>query len=79
MVEMSNFSFSHNVFKRLVLQTHEDQGLFGKGLTVFLIATYNGITLLYNRNPEYKRPLEKKALENIGNQSFFFSHNVVYS
>ena len=27
-----NFSFSHNVFKRLVLQTHENQGLFGKGL-----------------------------------------------
>ena len=29
---MSNFSFSHSVFKRLVLQTHENQGLFGKGL-----------------------------------------------
>ena len=28
----SNFSFSHNVFKRLVLQTHKNQGLFGKGL-----------------------------------------------
>ena len=29
----SNFSFSHSVFKRLVLQTRENQGLFGKGLT----------------------------------------------
>ena len=29
---MSNFSFSHSVFKRLVLQTHKNQGLFGKGL-----------------------------------------------
>ena len=28
----SNFSFSHSVFKRLVLQTRENQGLFGKGL-----------------------------------------------
>ena len=28
----SNFSFSHSVFKRLVLQTHENQGLLGKGL-----------------------------------------------
>ena len=29
---MSNFSFSHSVFKRLVLQTRKNQGLFGKGL-----------------------------------------------
>ena len=28
----SNFSFSNRVFKRLVLQTRENQGLFGKGL-----------------------------------------------
>ena len=26
------FSFSHNVFKRFVLQTRKNQGLFGKGL-----------------------------------------------
>ena len=31
----SNFSFSHSVFKRLVLQTRKNQGLFGKGLSVF--------------------------------------------
>ena len=35
---MSNFSFSHSVFKRLVLQTRENQGLFGKGLKC---VTYN--------------------------------------
>ena len=29
---MSNFSFSHSVFKRLVLQTRKNQGLFGKEL-----------------------------------------------
>ena len=28
----ANFSFSHSVFKRLVLQTHKNQGLFGKGI-----------------------------------------------
>ena len=27
---MSNFSFSHSVFKRLVLQTRKNRGLFGK-------------------------------------------------
>ena len=30
---MSNFSFSHSVFKRLVLQTCKNQDLFGKGLS----------------------------------------------
>ena len=29
----SNFSFSHNVFKRLVPQTRKNKGLFGKDLT----------------------------------------------
>ena len=28
----SSFSFSRSVFKRLVLQTRENQGLFAKGL-----------------------------------------------
>ena len=28
----SNFFFSHSVFKRLVLQTRRNQGLFGNGL-----------------------------------------------
>ena len=30
---MSNFLFSLSVFKRLVLQTRKNQGLFGKGLS----------------------------------------------
>ena len=30
---MSNFSFSHIVFKRFTLWTHKNQSLFGKGLT----------------------------------------------
>ena len=32
----SNFSFSHSVFKRLVLQTRKIQGLFGKVLNMFV-------------------------------------------
>ena len=28
----SNLSFSHNVYKRLVMQTHKNQGLFRKGV-----------------------------------------------
>ena len=31
----SNFSFSHSVFKRILLQTHKNQGLFGKELMLF--------------------------------------------
>ena len=30
----SNFSFSHSVFKRLVLQTRKNHGLFGKGMSI---------------------------------------------
>ena len=30
---MSNFSFSHSVFKILALETLRNQGLFGKGLS----------------------------------------------
>ena len=34
MLVTSNFSFSHSVFKRLVMQKRKNQGLFGKGLKV---------------------------------------------
>ena len=48
----SNFSFSHCVFKRLVLQTCKNQGLFGKGLTQWLIicllTELCGFTVLIN-------------------------------
>ena len=30
----SNFSFFHSVFKGLVQQTHKNQGLFGKALSL---------------------------------------------
>ena len=34
---MSNFSFSPSIFKRLVLQTLKNNGLFGKGLIPVII------------------------------------------
>ena len=34
----SNFSFSHSVFRRLVLQTGKNKGLFGKGLNSYIAA-----------------------------------------
>ena len=37
---MSNFSFSHRVFKRLVLQTRINQGLLGKELMFLLLCFY---------------------------------------
>ena len=37
------FSFSHSVFKRLVLQTRKNQGLFEKGLTKLIILAMKGL------------------------------------
>ena len=37
----SNFSFSHSVFQRLVLQTRENHGLFGNGLKLRLKSVPN--------------------------------------
>ena len=34
LLDMSNFSFSHSVLKRLVQQTSKNKGLFKKGLTL---------------------------------------------
>ena len=34
---LSNFFFSHSVFKRFVLQTCKNKGLFGKGLKYFQV------------------------------------------
>ena len=36
----SNFSFSHSVFNRPVMQTRKKQGLFGKGLTFYLTTKF---------------------------------------
>ena len=41
----SNFSFSPSVFKRLVLQTRKNQGLFGKGL-IFPCFMFKNFTII---------------------------------
>ena len=37
---ISNFSYSHNVFKRLVSHARKSQGLFGKGLTPYQLSKF---------------------------------------
>ena len=53
----SNFSFSRSVFKRPVLQTHENQDLFGKGLKTsfailapFKLSCANALNLEQSKN-----------------------------
>ena len=41
------FSFSHSVFKTLILQTRKNQGLFGKGLKSVMIK-WNKIVKRFN-------------------------------
>ena len=45
----SNFSFSHSVFERLVLQTRKNQGLFGKGLKMLTIVFHRVGNIVGNR------------------------------
>ena len=47
----SNFSFSHSVFKRLVLQTRKNQDLYGKGLIVS--SSCNGSIFLANEKARF--------------------------
>ena len=54
---MSNFSFSFGVFKKLVLQTRKNQGLFGKGL--------NDNQLLFTTQSRLSTTLRKMPLENV--------------
>ena len=37
--EMNNFSYSNSVFQRIALQTCENKGLLGKGLTTAVLVT----------------------------------------
>ena len=50
---LSNFSFFHSVFKRLVLQTRKNQGLSGKGLIVRMVTKKGGAYLTYTGNTYY--------------------------
>ena len=60
----SNFSFSRNVFKRLVLQTRKNQGFFGKGLNIVLLV---GLFLLSAESdilPEVCHAYSARNIEN---------------
>ena len=51
---MNNFSFSHSVFKRLVLQTCKNQGLCGKVLSLYTIPTFSTPKERVFSSPEHK-------------------------
>ena len=76
---MNNFSFFHSVFSRRVLQTHENKGLFGKGLTLYLVVqTCNDLdSQLFTTQSRLLMTQMEEAFENIlgkgeiaGNQYF---------
>ena len=68
----SNFSFSRSVFKRLVLQTRKNQGLFGKGLTNYHTMLHFEAPKIYSGGKVW----EKEKL--LVTSNFSFSHNVFY-
>ena len=43
---MSNFSFSYSVFKRLVLQTHKNKGLFEKGFKKMIMVLVHALVFI---------------------------------
>ena len=48
----SNFSFSDSVFKRLVLQTRKNQGLFGRGIDqVSVLASLHNTQDVFGTSP----------------------------
>ena len=68
---MSNFSFSHGVFKRLVLQTHKNCGLFGKRLMGHLLI------FLYGKKALNLQLLNNSELAWVPAQSFYiFLYNL---
>ena len=70
---MSNFSFSHSVFKRLSFLHSKNQGLFGKGFNSF------------QNKPWFLRVWSTSLLKTLWDRkkllvtsNFFFSHRVSY-
>ena len=47
---MTNFAFSHSVFKRLEQQTRKNQGLFGKGLNSCKLKEFADNNLMFYEN-----------------------------
>ena len=61
----SNFSYSHSVFKRLVLKTGKNQGLFGKGLIdvdyhLYACKTDKGMIAPFNLKKKINRTRRRK-------------------
>ena len=77
----SNFFFSHSVFKRLVLQTRKNQGLFGKGL-IYITNRENLDWFKFNPFPEQALGFTSmKSFENTvgkGEIAGNFFHGVFY-
>ena len=81
----SNFSFSHIFFKRLVLQTWKNQGLFGKGLNKIWVVSplhekVDYVGKISERPKYYRFPLvgkycwkevKKKTLDETRNKNTF--------
>ena len=72
----ANFSFSYSVFKRLVLQTHKNQGLFRKGLIIynqtinFYQTTHTNTTLTLHKNIQTIIEMQKRTQKSFINKSF---------
>ena len=74
MLVMSNFSFSHSVFKRRVRQTHKNQGLYGKGLSTISICeranTCKGVTpITHNTQVRYVKKVENSSIDLLRGQN----------
>ena len=71
---MSNFSYSHSVFKRLLLQTRKIQGLFGKGLKeIFFERPFSKFV-----QESFTKTLWKKV-KLLKTSNFTFFRNVFYA
>ena len=73
----SNLSFSHSVFKTLVLQTHENQGLFEKGIETFALhKTFTSYTQFFTPILDLRFYQEHVILGYFSDFFFFQKYNV---
>ena len=71
---MSNLAFSLSVFKRLVLQTRKNQGLFGEGLKVhcFRVCKMEGCYRISNVHKNELKRFEKCVEKIMLNWTYFY-------
>ena len=73
-----NNSFSHSVFKNLILQTRKNKGLFGKGLSQDCVVKTGGQeTFLYDIGDTGNKKWENHFLQS--NQSVFFNDRDIFT